>query len=94
MEKRVGSVLIVVTEKENVSKLNTVLSQHGDIIVGRMGLNLGLPGAQVISLVVHGTTDRISSLTGKVGKLKGFEVKSVLSKYVEEDGVEDEVAEH
>lgn len=94
MEKRVGSVLIVVTEKENVSKLNTVLSQHGDIIVGRMGLNLGLPGAQVISLVVHGTTDRISSLTGKVGKLQGFEVKSVLSKYVEEDGVEDEVAEH
>ncbi|MBO7127695.1 CopG family transcriptional regulator [bacterium] len=94
MEKRVGSVLIVVTEKENVSKLNTVLSQHGDIIVGRMGLNLGLPGAQVISLVVHGTTDRISSLTGKVGKLKGFEVKSVLSKYAEEDGVENEVAEH
>jgi len=94
MEKRVGSVLIVVTEKENVSKLNTVLSQHGDIIVGRMGLNLGLPGAQVISLVVHGTTDRISSLTGKVGKLQGFEVKSVLSKYAEEDGVEDEVAEH
>jgi len=94
MEKRVGSVLIVVTEKENVSKLNTILSQHGDIIVGRMGLNLGLPGAQVISLVVHGTTDRISSLTGKVGKLKGFEVKSVLSKYAEEDGVEDEVAEH
>lgn len=94
MEKRVGSVLIVVTEKENVSKLNTVLSQHGDIIVGRMGLNLGLPGAQVISLVVHGTTDRISSLTGKIGKLQGFEVKSVLSKYAEEDGVEDEVAEH
>lgn len=94
MEKRVGSVLIVVTEKENVSKLNTVLSQHGDIIVGRMGLNLGLPGAQVISLVVHGTTDRISSLTGKVGKLQGFEVKSVLSKYAEEDGVENEVAEH
>ena len=94
MEKRVGSVLIVVTEKENVTKLNTVLSQHGDIIIGRMGLNLGLPGAQVISLVVHGTTDRISSLTGKVGKLKGFEVKSVLSKYAEEDGVEDEVAEH
>jgi putative iron-only hydrogenase system regulator len=94
MEKRVGSVLIVVTEKENVSKLNTILSQHGDIIVGRMGLNLGLPGAQVISLVVHGTTDRISSLTGKVGKLQGFEVKSVLSKYAEEDGVENEVAEH
>ena len=94
MEKRVGSVLIVVTEKENVTKLNTVLSQHGDIIIGRMGLNLGLPGAQVISLVVHGTTDRISSLTGKVGKLKGFEVKSVLSKYAEEDGVENEVAEH
>ena len=94
MEKRVGSVLIVVTERENVTKLNTVLSQHGDIIVGRMGLNLGLPGAQVISLVVHGTADRISSLTGKVGKLKGFEVKSVLSKYAEEDGVEDEVAEH
>jgi metal-responsive CopG/Arc/MetJ family transcriptional regulator len=39
----------------------------------------------VISLVIEGSTDRISALTGKIGRLDGVEVKSILSRH-KEDG--------
>lgn len=92
MEKRIGSVLIVINEKEHVAELNGILSQHGDIIAGRMGISVGF-AANVISLIVCGNTDRISSLTGKIGRLKGLEVKSVLSKHIE-GGENNAITEH
>lgn len=36
--------------------------------------------ANVISLIFEGTTDEIGSLTGKLGKLYGIRVKSILLK--------------
>jgi len=38
----------------------------------------------VISLIIEGTTDRINALTGRIGRLDGVEVKSILSKYKED----------
>jgi hypothetical protein len=32
---------------------------------------------------VEGNTDQINALTGKIGKLEGAEVKSILTKYKE-----------
>ena len=40
-------------------------------------------GISIISLVIEGSTDRINALTGKIGKLEGAEVKSILAKYKE-----------
>ena len=40
-------------------------------------------GISVISLVVEGDTDQINALTGKIGKLEGAEVKSILTKHKE-----------
>lgn len=83
MEKRLGVVAILVKHKKNVGNLNSILSSHSDIILGRLGLPLRDKGVQVISLIVEGTTDRISSLTGRIGKLDGIQVKSVLTSYKE-----------
>ena len=41
-------------------------------------------GISIISLVIEGTTDKINALTGKIGRLDGVEVKSILSKYKED----------
>ncbi|NQT57928.1 MAG: hypothetical protein HQ557_02995, partial [Bacteroidetes bacterium] len=35
-------------------------------------------------LVVEGTTDAIGALTGKLGRLEGLQVKSVLTNYRED----------
>ena len=79
MEKRVGTALIQVENRENVQLLNEVISNHSQIIIGRQGLPRS-NGQSVISLVLEGTTDQIGSLTGQLGRLSGIQVKSVLLK--------------
>jgi len=73
--------LIRIDSRENVQLLNDIISSHSDIIIGRQGLprnnNLG-----IISLVLEGTTDQIGSLTGRLGRLSGIQVKSVLLKNI------------
>jgi len=79
MEKRTGSVLIQIENRENVQLLNDIISKHSHIIIGRQGLPRS-NGQSIISLVLEGTTDEIGSLTGQLGRLKGIQVKSVLLK--------------
>ncbi len=79
MEKRTGSVLIQIENRENVQLLNEIISKHSPIIIARQGLPRS-NGQSIISLVLEGTTDEIGSLTGQLGRLKGIQVKSVLLK--------------
>ncbi len=79
MEKRIGGVIILVKEKDNVPVLNEIISSHSDIIIGRQGIPIR-DKVNLISLVLEGTTDQISSLTGKIGRLSGIQIKSVLLK--------------
>ena len=79
MEKRIGTVLIKIENRESVQLLNEIISKHFDIIIARQGLphNNVL---SIISLILEGTTDHIGSLTGQLWRLKGIQVKSVLLK--------------
>ncbi|MEE4198055.1 MAG: TM1266 family iron-only hydrogenase system putative regulator [Bacteroidales bacterium] len=79
MEKRIGTALILIEDKEAVHLMNTIASKHSEIIIGRQGLPRS-NGQSIISLVLEGTTDEIGSLTGQLGRLKGIQVKSVLLK--------------
>jgi len=81
MERWIGVVGIVVENRQEVSeKLNKILSEHADIIVGRMGIPYRERGLSVISLIIDGTTDQIGALTGKLGSLQGVKVKSAITK--------------
>lgn len=81
MEKRIGALIILIENKLAIDEINTILSAHSSIILGRQGLPLREKGISVINLILEGTTDQISSLTGKLGRLIGVQVKSVLTKY-------------
>ena len=80
MEKRIGAIIILVREKEHVHQLNDILTRHASIIIGRQGIPIRERGLSVISLVVEGTTDEISTLSGQVGRLEGVTSKAVLAK--------------
>jgi putative iron-only hydrogenase system regulator len=80
MEKRIGSVLILLREKEAAPQVNSIISNHSAIIIGRQGLPVNNSSMGIISLVLEGTTDQIGSLSGQLGRLKGVEVKSVVLK--------------
>ena len=80
MEKRIGAAIILVESKENIQLVNTILSNHSAIILGRQGIPIRERNINVISLVLEGTTDELSSLTGQLGKIEGITVKSVLAR--------------
>lgn len=81
MEKRVGTALIQIENRETVPLLNDIITSHSHIIIGRLGLPRS-NGLNLISLVLEGTTDQIGSLTGQLGRIKGIQVKSVLLKNI------------
>jgi len=80
MEKRIGSVLILLNDRNVSQQVNSIISNHSSIIIGRQGLPVRDSDTGIISLVLEGTTDQIGSLTGQLGRLKGLEVKSVVLK--------------
>lgn len=80
MEKRIGTILIVVSTKESVDVMNRLISDYSSIILGRQGLPSRVDNRSIISLVIEGTNDEIGALSGKLGRLNGIEVKSAVIK--------------
>lgn len=80
MDKRIGIVGVVVEDLSCVEKVNAVLHEYAGLIVGRMGLPYRERGVSVISLIVDGSNDEISALTGKLGRIPGAAVKSMVTK--------------
>lgn len=78
MERRIGVVGIVVEARENAAQINRILSDYADIIVGRMGVPYREKNVSVISLIIDGSTDAIGAMTGKLGNIKGVQVKTAL----------------
>ncbi len=79
MNRRMGVVGIVIEDRKAVApRINQILSEHGEIIAGRMGLPYRDRNVSVISLIVDGTTDELGSLTGKLGMIRGVHVCSSL----------------
>ncbi|WP_125152404.1 TM1266 family iron-only hydrogenase system putative regulator [Clostridium rectalis] len=80
MDKRVGVVGIVIEEFECANKVNSILHDFAHVIVGRMGVPYRERNLSVISLIVDGTSDEISAITGKLGRISGVNVKSAITK--------------
>lgn len=78
--KRLGYIGILVEDLGAAEKVNEALSAHKELIVGRMGIPYRDRGVSVISLVVDGTNDEVSALTGTLGRIPGISVKSMLEK--------------
>lgn len=79
MESRIGAVIVLITGEGDIQRINHIISEHSDLILGRQGIPLRDRATNVISLVLEGDTDRMGSLTGKLGRLPGVKVKSVLA---------------
>ena len=81
MDKRLGFVGIIIEDRKKASsKINSLLSEHGDIIAARVGVPYKEKSCCVITLVVDATTDELGALTGKLGAVEGVSVKSALGK--------------
>ncbi len=88
MDQRIGVVGIVIEDRECIApEVNRILSQFGDVIVGRIGVPRPDHDLAVIALIVQGTADQMGALTGRLGNLPSVQVKSgMTSKRVKTDG--------
>ena len=80
METRLALIGIVVENNESAKRLNDVLHEYGEYIVGRMGIPYRKRGISVISVVVDAPGDIISALAGKLGMIPDVSIKTVYSK--------------
>lgn len=81
METRVAVIGIIVENPDSVEALNALLHAHSEEIVGRMGIPYREKHIHVISIVIDAPQDRISALTGQIGKLPGVSVKTAYSSF-------------
>lgn len=80
MEKRIGTISILIGDRLRADEINRLLSEHADIILCRQGLPFKDRSVAVISLIVEGSADRINALTGRLGRMPGVECKAIMSK--------------
>ena len=82
MEKRIGTISIIIYRREIAQQVNEIISEYSDFILARQGLPLPDKGLNIITLIIETSSDNINARTGKIGRLKDVEVKSILSKNI------------
>lgn len=79
-EKRLAVVSILVEKREVSAKVNAVLSDYGEYIVGRLGVPYREKNLSVICVVLDATVESINGLTGKLGMIDGVTAKTLMNK--------------
>ncbi len=77
--KKLAIVGVIITNRTIVPEVQSVLSDFGDIIIGRMGVPDKANGINAIALIVEGENEQLSALTGKLGRLDSVSVKSAVT---------------
>lgn len=77
---RVAIIGIIVENPESVERMNQILHEAGDYIVGRMGIPRVHGDLNVISIVVDAPEEKINALSGKLGMCRGINSKVIMSK--------------
>jgi putative iron-only hydrogenase system regulator len=76
MENKIAVIGIVITDKtDSVKTVNKILSDFSDVIIGRMGIPYKERNLAVMSIIIDANINKIGSLTGKLGNIKGVKVK-------------------
>ena len=77
METRLALIGIIVGKRDETTKLNELLHEYGEYIVGRMGVPYKDKDINVISIIIDAPQDTISALSGKLGMLPNVSTKTI-----------------
>ncbi len=79
-ENRIAVVSILVSDRSVSEKVNALLSEFGDWILGRMGIPYKEKQVSVLSVVLDAPVECTNALTGKLGRIGGVSVKALFGK--------------
>lgn len=77
---RIALIGIVVENSDSVEQLNSLLSQYGNYIIGRMGIPYREKSLSIISIAMDAPNNVISALSGKIGMLPSISSKTIYAK--------------
>lgn len=80
METRVAVISIIIEDPASVQPMNDLLHQYSEFIIGRMGIPYREKGISIISIAIDAPQDKISALSGKIGRLSGVTAKAAYSR--------------
>ena len=80
METRIAIIGIIVNNSDSAEKINSVLHDYGQYIIGRMGIPYRERRLSVISIIMDAPNDVIGAASGKLGMIPDVTVKTVYSK--------------
>ncbi len=70
---------VIVEDPDSAERLNAILHDYGEFIIGRMGIPYRQRGVSIISIAIDAPQNDISALSGKIGRLEGVSVKTAYS---------------
>ncbi len=77
---RLATLSIIVENRENAEKINALLHECGKYIIGRMGMPYEKKDVSIICVIIDAPETVISTLSGKLGQLRGVSMKTTYSK--------------
>lgn len=78
MENKIGVIAMVISDYSAVEKVNLILHDFRDYIIGRMGIPYRQKNVNVISVVLDAPNEILNSLSGKLGMINGVNSKLVM----------------
>lgn len=83
-QTRIALIGIIVEDLEASATVNELLHQYSDSIVGRLGIPYREKGVSIMSIVIDASHQDISTLSGKLGMIKGISVKTTYTSDIKE----------
>ncbi len=80
MDKKLAVVAIIIENPDSVEKVNALLHEYREYVIGRMGLPHRERKVSVISIVIDTTQELINGLSGKLGMIDGVKSKVLTTK--------------
>ena len=80
MDSKVSVISMIVKDEESAGRVNELLHEFRQYIVGRMGIPYRDRGVSIISVVLDAPGDITSTLSGKLGMLQGVSAKTLTAK--------------
>ena len=80
MGTKIAVVAIIVSDLTAVERVNQLLHEFGEFIIGRMGVPYKEKKVNVISVVIDSPQEIVNNLSGKLGMIKGVSSKVLTTK--------------
>lgn len=79
-ETRVALMGIIVEDAEAAARINGLLHEYADCVIGRMGIPYREKGINIISIVLDAPQEKISALSGRLGMVPGVSSKCLYAR--------------